>query len=419
MLNYDIEDSSERLDEDYQENSLDSNIYFCQINKFSSKYIEIEPTDYSNNPISLDKIAKVFPIDETQIKDLHLSKIKDELAPYINTNKSMQSFLKSESPIQKNEIKDSKPQSNDNKDLEIKPYLNTNNKENQNQINPLSGEQSGINEINFNTNSFCYIIDILKKNNYQAERIIKIKGDITQKDIKNISLFDVKNKKKKNKKEGKKKKEIGGDKEKNINKQEIYKNKIKYGRKKIDDNEASQGRHKKDCPDNIVKKIKAFLFTSVIEYVENYINSQNIIEKIKLQKLDYKYVNNLKKEDNVKLLNEPLKNIVSLESSSRYTKGSDKYWNKKMIKKILDKEKNNEKINSLLNMRFSIWIDIFTCRQKWENNIQFDKINNYLEKIQDENDSQYFSKFIFYLFNYQLWFLHKKGRKPKSNRKSE
>jgi hypothetical protein len=419
MLNYDIEDSSERLDEDYQENSLDSNIYFCQINKFSSKYIEIEPTDYSNNPISLDKIAKVFPIDETQIKDLHLAKIKDELAVYLNTNESMQSFLKSESPIQKNEINESKPQSDGNKDIEIKPNLNIINKENQNQINPLSGKQSGINEIYFNINSFGYIIDILKKINYQAERIIKIKGDITQKDIKNISLFDVKNKKKKNKKEGKKKKEIGGDKEKNINKQEIYKNKIKYGRKKIDDNEASQGRHKKDCPDNIVKKIKAFLFTSVIEYVENYINSQNIIEKIKLQKLDYKYVNNLKKEDNVKLLNEPLKNIVSLESSSRYTKGSDKYWNKKMIKKILDKEKNNEKINSLLNMRFSIWIDIFTCGQKWENNMRFDKINNYLEKIQDENDSEYFSKFIFYLFNYQLWFLHKKGRKPKSNRKSE
>ena len=77
------------------------------------------------------------------------------------------------------------------------------------------------------------------------------------------------------------------------------------------------------------------------------------------------------------------------------------------------------KINSLLNMSFSKWIDIFTYRQKWENNIQFDKIKNYLEKIQDENDSEYFSKFIFYLFNYQKQFLHKKGRKPKTNRENE
>ena len=110
-------------------------------------------------------------------------------------------------------------------------------------------------------------------------------------------------------------------------------------------------------------------------------------------RLDYKYINNLKKEDNIKLLNEPLKNIVSFDTSSRYVNYQDKSWNKKMIKIM--------KINSLLNMSFSKWIDIFTYRQKWENNIQFDKIKNYLEKIQDENDSEYFSKFIFYLLNYQ------------------
>ena len=57
-------------------------------------------------------------------------------------------------------------------------------------------------------------------------------------------------------------------------------------------------------------------------------------------------------------------------------------------------------------MSFSKWIDIFTYRQKWENNIQFDKIKNYLEKLQDENDSEYFSKFIFYLLNYQKQFFY-------------
>ena len=134
-------------------------------------------------------------------------------------------------------------------------------------------------------------------------------------------------------------------------------------------------------------------------------------------RLDYKYINNLKKEDNIKVLNEPLRNIVSLDTSSRYANYQDKSWNKKIIQKILDK--NDEKINSLLNLSFSTWIDIFTYRQKWENNIQFYKIKNYLEKIQDENDSEYFSKFIFYLFNYQRWFLHKKGRRPKINQKND
>ena len=99
---------------------------------------------------------------------------------------------------------------------------------------------------------------------------------------------------------------------------------------------------------------------------QRYINSQNIKEKIKLLRLDYKYINNLKKEDNIKVLNEPLRNIVSLDTSSRYANYQDKSWNKKIIQKILDK--NDEKINSLLNLSFSTWIDIFTYRQKWENN---------------------------------------------------
>ena len=422
MLNYDLEDLSERLDENYQENSSDSDVYYCQIDKFSSKYIETFPQEFPNNPIPFETISKAFTFEETLKKDFHLLNIDDESAHYINQNKPSQLLFKLENPIQKNEIKDSQLHSNDNKDIAAKPNLNKKNQENQTkkETKPLNEEQDGIKENNINTNSFNFIFDILKKINYQTERISKIKGDITQKDIKNITLFEVrnkKNKKKKNNRGGKTKKNVERNAEKNKNKQEIKKNRIKCGRKKLDDKNTSQGNHKKDCPDNIIKKIKAFLFTSVIEYVEQYINSQNIKEKIKLLRLDYKYINNLKKEDNIKVLNEQLRNIVSLDTSSRYANYQDKSWNKKMIKKIL--AKNDEKINSLLNLSFSTWIDIFTYRQKWENSIQFYKIKNYLEKIQDENDSEYFSKFIFYLFNYQKWFLHKKGRRPKINQKND
>ena len=124
--------------------------------------------------------------------------------------------------------------------MAIKPNLNVNNKENQNQkeIKPLNEEQNDINENRINTNSFNFIFDILKNINYQTERISKIKGDITQKDIKNISLFEVKNKKnkkKKNNRGGKTKKKVEGNPEKNKNKQEIKKNKIKFGIKKLDD----------------------------------------------------------------------------------------------------------------------------------------------------------------------------------------
>ena len=284
MLNYDLEDLSERLDENYQENSSDSDVCYCQIDKFSSKYIETFPQEFPNNPIPFETISNSFTFEEALKKDFHLLNIDDESAHYINQNKPSQLLFKLENPIQKNEIKDSQPHSNDNKDIAAKPNLNKKNQENQTkkEIKPLNEEQDGIKENNINTNSFNFIFDILKKINYQTERISKIKGDITQKDIKNISLFKVrnkKNKKKKNNRGGKTKKKVEGNAEKNKNKQEIKENKIKRGRKKLDDKNTSQGNHKKDCPDNIIKKIKAFLFTSVIEYVEQYINSQNIIHK--------------------------------------------------------------------------------------------------------------------------------------------
>ena len=63
MLNYDLEDLSERLDENYQENSLNSNIYYWQINKFSSKYIETFPQEFPNIPISFETISKAFTLE--------------------------------------------------------------------------------------------------------------------------------------------------------------------------------------------------------------------------------------------------------------------------------------------------------------------------------------------------------------------
>ena len=321
MLNYDSEDLSERFDENYQENSSDSSIYYYQINKFSSKYFEIFPQEFPNNPIPFETISKAFTLEETLKKDFHLLNIDDESAHYINQNKPSQPSFKLENPIQKNEIKDSQLHSNDNKDIAAKPNLNKKNQENQTQkeLKPLNEEQDGIKENDDGANSFDFMFDILKKINYQTERINKIKGGVTQKDIKNIALFKVrnkKNKKKKNNRGGKTKKKVERNAEKNKNKQEIKKNEIKCGRKKLDDKNTSQGNHKKDCSDNIIKKIKVFLFISVIEYVQHYINSQDIGEKIKLLRLDYKYINNLKKEDNIKVLKEPLINIVSLDTSS-------------------------------------------------------------------------------------------------------
>ena len=75
MINYDLEDLSERLDENYQENSSDFNINYFQIN-FSSKYFETFPPKFPNNPIPFEAISKAFTFEETLKKDFSFIKYR-------------------------------------------------------------------------------------------------------------------------------------------------------------------------------------------------------------------------------------------------------------------------------------------------------------------------------------------------------
>ena len=241
------------------------------------------------------------------------------------------------------------------------------------------------------------IISILKKNSFPDKIIEKIKEDfITPKFSQAISLFEIKNKRKRNRKK--------------IN--DIEKEEVKRGRKTLFDNN-NERKHKKESQDNIIKKIKALFFTSVVEYIEIFLNQykKNYIGVIKLLKLDYaKYVNRIKKDVNLKLLDTPLKDLVSLDTSKMYRKNEDICWNKKIIDKIIVKEKDNKPINDLLNMSFIEWIDIFLYKKDWEYTINFNKFKSFLEKISLDDDDQYLSKFILYMYNYKRWFLNKKGR---------
>ena len=263
-------------------------------------------------------------------------------------------------------------------------------------------------ELNINY-GFTKIKNILEKQKF-PDIIITIfknnKDNITDNMTKGISLFEVKKKE---------------SKERNINnsnkKQTKGIVKIKSGRKKLKNK--SEGKHKKDSPDNIIKKIKALFFTCLIEYTEQFLNQykKNYEEKIKLLKLDYaKYINKLKKKDDLLLLKKPLKDIVSLDTSKRYPKINDIYWNKNIIEKIIDKEKDNKEINALLNMSFNDWIDIFTYKNDWEYNIVFNKLQNFLVKLTESNDDEYITKFILLLYNYKKWFENKQSRKPKKNK---
>ena len=160
-------------------------------------------------------------------------------------------------------------------------------------------EESNINISPLNDKRYLTekIIKILKENNIPQYIINKIElSEITYKDIEiimnPIKTFITKKKRKKIKKT-----------EVNIEKENLPK-----GRNAKDDNTIR--KHNKDSSDNIARKIKVYIFKVLIEYCKINVSKD-------LLGLDYEYISNLKKDINVKMLDSSLKEILSLDTSSK------------------------------------------------------------------------------------------------------
>lgn len=226
------------------------------------------------------------------------------------------------------------------------------------------------------------------------------------------------------------------------------KNYKKKGRKKIDDNSASI--HNKDSPDNIIKKIKSKLLDyHLLNFINSLLNSllnrdkinaylkKNINEKEQekeklIKKLDYKqFVDDMKKENNLNFLKLSLKGLLSKDISKKYST-LPKDLNKTVINEILNKEKDNEIISFLFNLTFGEWFDVFTFKKEitdlkfLEDNKKHiimnksERIDKLLEDIYLNNDINYYSSFVYLIYNYERWFYVKQGRKRKEkNNKNE
>lgn len=254
-------------------------------------------------------------------------------------------------------------------------------------------EESNINISPLNDKRYLTekIIKILKENNIPQYIIDKIElSEITYKDIEiimnPIKTFITKKKRKKT--------------EVNIEKENLPK-----GRNAKDDNTIR--KHNKDSSDNIARKIKVYIFKVLIEYCKINVSKD-------LLGLDYEYISNLKKDTNIKMLDSSLKEILSLDTSSKYGK-DNRENNKKIISAILEKESNNEKVKALLDMKFNDWIDNILLFK--ENKKDTDKFNglesilsDLISKLQFPRDNYYLTRFLFYLFNFRSWFENKKGR---------
>ena len=114
-------------------------------------------------------------------------------------------------------------------------------------------------------------------------------------------------------------------------------------------------------------------------------------------------------------------------SIAKYTKN----FNKKIIEKIL--READDTIKFSFDIILKDWIDLFTYKRNLKDIMNSYDLTNYkyinikrIEKcmigvdvllnemaLKDENDINYLSYFIFYLYNYQRWFYLKRGRNNK------
>ena len=201
--------------------------------------------------------------------------------------------------------------------------------------------------------------------------------------------------------------------------------------------------HNKMDSDNIILKVKAKLFDTILQFINSLLSNMKL--NIELIKLDYNYIKNLRRDNELNLLNTTLKDILSMNISPKF-KSKDKYYNKKTIDDLIgSKDKiNTVNYNTLLfvlNMTFRDWLDILTGKNNLENKainfkgyqmdidfaliknsfVGIDKFLSNLEKEikkEKENDYKYLAFCIFYLYNYERWFFVKSSRKKK-NKKEE
>ena len=222
-----------------------------------------------------------------------------------------------------------------------------------------------------------------------------------------------------------------------INNKDNKNKKKKRGRKKENENKV-YNIHDKMCSDNIIKKVKSAIFNYILFFLNNILSSADetcSLYNIKLSRLNYKYVDELKKEKELEILNMTLKEIFSKDISPKIKKFNSNF-NKQIIENILN-NKNKKVDNTVLfvfNMTLRNWLDIFTLKKSVIDIIDEYKDKNYkdidsekieksmvgvdklLNEIKEKNDEDYLPRFIFCLYNYERWFYLKKNRKNKKNK---
>ena len=178
-------------------------------------------------------------------------------------------------------------------------------------------------------------------------------------------------------------------------------NKTTRGRRSKNKLYDTVAEHNKFREDNIVRKIKTFIFKYILDHLNKSLENKNY----KFYPLNTHLNENLKKDFNERLLNMTICDIYSnFDLNNRYK--NLETLNKNLIKKIYEENVEKKAIN-ILNMKY---IDIV-------NHIREKDLENFLETIkekekkkQEKNIDSYMEEINKMLYEYENWFKIKHGR---------
>ena len=157
--------------------------------------------------------------------------------------------------------------------------------------------------------------------------------------------------------------------------------------------------------ENIMKKIKPFLFKSILRYVNSLIKGRK-----RLKKIVNEVARNTGVEFNKELLKAKLEDILSNDISTKYNNYNENY-NKKIIEKIYEEKNQNQNVTDILKMEFKDFINKFK-----ENPTLKRYYDNFINDMKEKQPDDYIRTFETYFDNYTKLC---EGRKPKNKSKKE
>ena len=187
---------------------------------------------------------------------------------------------------------------------------------------------------------------------------------------------------------------------------------LNVGRRKKNEIYQEEPGHDKFKQDNIMRKIKTFVFKFILEILNNSLKENETSNKF--YPLNTELTENLKKDFNEELLERTIYDIyMSSNLNERYKNVNEP--NKKLIEKIFKEQKESETIN-ILQMTLK---DILNIIREKELNYFLDKIR----EIERKNKNVYIDLYMKHvenlLMNYEDWFKNKLGRNVNKKKKQK